>query len=209
MNLILLSKHFLNATEAHLTKVTNKQPSQTTIAFCSNAADGEVEPAYVEDAKEDLIERGYHLHFLDLRDFIGQKSQLETLLSTIDAVFFTGGNVFNLLHLFRQTGLFDSYLDLLKDGLVHIGFSAGSIICCPDLTYAQAFDRPLNHQTDFKGLNLFPYLISPHYSNKPKYNQKYVQIIKSGNHNLPIIPLTDSQAILVDGEDWQLVQDFS
>lgn len=204
MKLILLSKHFIKPAQEALAKFTHKDNSAIKIAFCSNAGDlyKSEEKEYINLARQELEELYYTLIELDLNTPL---PQILHLLDSVDAVFFTGGSFQNLMSLFVKSGLDTKYRSLLAAGLIHIGFSAGAMICSKDFSaYAVLKDAAFTDSTSERGLGLFPYYIIPHYYDKPKYTKAFQEVISAGFSNA--IPLTNNQAIIVEGEEWQIVQ---
>jgi dipeptidase E len=206
--LILLSKNFTAQAHEKLSQFCGKADDQIKIAFCRNAADLEANTEYVESAKQELLKYGYKVKEFDLNLFCNHCSELSYLLQKFDATFFTGGSANYLIYLFNKTGLVSEYKSLVESGkLIHIGFSAGAMICSPHMKYAQIIDDTNGiAQIVDQGLNLTNLHFVPHYADKPKYTKKYEDIIK--NYALEgdiIIPLTNNQAIVVEGDNWEII----
>lgn len=199
--LILLSKHFMEPAQEVLREFTGKPNNGIRLAFCANAGNRyeNDRKEYIEIARQELINSNYQLVELDLNSDI--KEILE-ILSKVDATFFTGGSFYYLMGLFNKSGLTEHYEGLLDKGLIHIGFSAGSMICSNDFKGYDSFAE-YKDESISKALGLFPYYLVPHYSDKPKYNKAFEDIIKAGYQN--VIPLTNNQAIIVDGDEWKIV----
>ncbi len=204
MKLILLSKYFIDAAQIALRDFTHKQNSEINIAFCSNASDvyKDDNRVHVEISRAELAASGFKLQELDLNESL---DEILRILNSVDAVFFTGGSYYKLMSLIVTSGLDMEYKGLLQEGLIHIGFSAGAMICSADFNGYDVFgvqdyrDEKIKH-----GLGLFHYYIIPHYYDKPKYTKAYQSVIKAGYKN--VIPLTNNQAIVVNGDDWELIQ---
>lgn len=204
MKLILLSKHFIEPAQASLRETTNKQNTELIVAFCDNAS-AVYEPAnreYIEISRNELIDSSYSLVNLDLNSPV---DEIVRILKSVDAVYFTGGSVYKLMSLFISSGIAEKYKEILNSGLVHIGFSAGSMVCSNDFRAYDIFGEPDYRISEIKeGLRLFPYYIVPHYFDKPKYTTAYQNVVKAGFTN--VIPLTNSQAIIVEDSDWRIIQ---
>jgi peptidase E len=200
MKLILLSGDFLPdfATKA-LTEFIKVENSKIKIAFCANAGDlyeGD-KRKYIDAARSKLISEGYSITDIDLNN----PEEALNILSEVNASYFTGGNYYHLMHLFTKSGIIEKYIELVKNGLVHIGFSSGAMICSPDFKAYRLIDEPEIHKIE-KGLGLFPYYIIPHYSNKPKFTKAYEDIINAGIEN--VIALENSQGIIVNDNEWEI-----
>ena len=114
-----------------------------------------------------------------------------------DLIYVCGGNTFYLLKKVRETGFDKIIVDFVKRNKLYFGVSAGSILACPDIGIAAPFDENDSRVTDFSGLNLIDVIVSPHYSNKDNSIIKKFKV----KSNFPVVPLTDSQALLViDGK---------
>ncbi len=207
MKLILLSKHFTENICKELLSTTSLKPEKVRIAFIANAGDLEASKEYIELSKKELQSFGLNPENLDLENYINNSENLEKELAKYHAAFFTGGNVFYLRHMFEKTGLFKIYKRILEKSLIHIGFSAGSMICSPHLRYYKHMDIS---EEGFKvlddGLNLFPHFIVPHYSNKIKYTKAFEKIVKhlEKPEDL-VIPLENHQGIVINNSNWEII----
>lgn len=202
MKLILLSKYFIKPAQSWLNKLTGKQNEETTLAFCSNAGDvySKERRKYIGESREELSKSGFKLINLELNESL---NDILYTLKTVDATYFTGGSFYHLKYLFDSSGLSEKYEKMLKKGLIHIGFSAGAMICSADFDAYDCFAKFKNEKVK-SGLDLFPYYIIPHYFDKVKYTKAYEKVIKAGFKD--VIPLTNNQAVLVDNNEWSLVQ---
>ena len=116
-----------------------------------------------------------------------------------------GGNSFYLIKAIRETGFDEILKDLLNEGKVYIGTSAGAYIMCPtievsdwDETGKLRFDVH-----DFTALNHVPFLIKVHY--KDKQEEKVKGKIKTLKYPLRI--LRDGQGILVEDNKYTFLGD--
>jgi len=202
MRLILLSKHFIEPAQNTLREFTGKINSNIRLAFCCNAGDvfKSSRKDYIQVARQELIKSGYKLIDLDLNK---ESNEIYSVLSQVDATFFTGGSFYHLMSLFDSSGLSKNYKSLLDQGLIHIGFSAGAMICSKDF---KAYDYLASYKyiKIKEGLNLFSYYIIPHYFDKPKYTKAF-EISKKKHFNR-VIPLTNHQAVIVKNKKWRIIQ---
>lgn len=72
-----------------------------------------------------------------------------------------GGNTFYLVHMMHKTGVMDAIRARVLEGAPYMGWSAGSNVACPSLMTTN--DMPIVEPASFKGLNLIPFQINPHY----------------------------------------------
>jgi len=119
---------------------------------------------------------------------------LRNILKEYQAIFVNGGNVFYLLRAMRACNFEKVLKELLSEGLIYMGASAGAYVACPTIEVA-AWDTSRNtfDLTDFSGFNFVPYLIKAH------YRPDMIDLIKEKSKTLtyPIRILSDDQAILV------------
>ncbi len=206
--LILLSKHFtINALEK-LKSATQKDPANIKLAFCASPADKSANKDYVQESKREFLQAKIHAQEYSLDQFKGQPNRYKTFLKNFDANFFSGGNVIYFNHIFNEYNLRSTYRELVQTGLIHIGASAGALICSKNMKYYRTIDpiEGIPEYNDSQGLNLFNFYISPHYESKPKYTKAYETIIKTFPSTTDhIIPLTNAQAIFVQAEYWEII----
>jgi dipeptidase E len=119
-------------------------------------------------------------------------------LKDYDIYYVCGGNTFYILDRMRKTGLDKVLVESIKNGKFYVGVSAGSIIAGPDIEVAGLGDPNDVNLKDLTGLNLVPYIITPHYNPKEKSEVDNFMEKRKGES---VIPLTDDQAVFVeDGE---------
>ncbi len=75
-----------------------------------------------------------------------------------------GGNTFHLLNELQNKGLLEKISKKIHEGTPYIGWSAGSNVTCP--TIKTTNDMPIVEPVNFKALNLIPFQINPHYTDK-------------------------------------------
>lgn len=81
-----------------------------------------------------------------------------------NAVLVGGGNTFRLFALCQEQGLYTHLRKKVEEGIPYIGWSAGSNLACPRLSTSN--DMPIYEPPSFDGLELIPFQINPHYTNK-------------------------------------------
>lgn len=191
--LLLSSGRFLNN---DLSKYIGKSLKDLKIAHVINASKGKgvSDLSYLDRARE--VFRRNNCYFEDL-DLDGKnEDELRDILKKFDGVFVNGGNVFYLLKSIRESGFDKVIKDLLPQGLIYIGASAGSYVACPTVEMAlwKHHDKYDHYGlTDLTGMNLVPFLMRVHYI--PEFHDLLKE--KTGNSNYLTRILTDEQAILV------------
>jgi dipeptidase E len=95
---------------------------------------------------------------------------------------------------------------LVAQGKVYAGWSAGSIVAGPTLQYFDAMDDPKDApERILDGLHLTDIVIIPHIDNKD-----FIQGAHKADHHLRqagyrTLPLTDSQALLIHGDEQKVI----
>jgi dipeptidase E len=77
------------------------------------------------------------------------------------AIVVGGGNTWKLLKMIRDNNLIDIVKQKVNSGTPYIGWSAGTNVACP--TIKTTNDMPVVEPDSFKGFNLIPFQINPHY----------------------------------------------
>lgn len=85
-------------------------------------------------------------------------------INQTDAIAVGGGNTFALLKKCYEEGLVERISNLAQNGKPYMGWSAGANLACPFLSTSN--DMPIAQPPSFEALNLIPFQINPHYTNK-------------------------------------------
>ena len=100
----------------------------------------------------------------------------------------------------RENGFAEILKELLNEGKIYIGTSAGAYIMCPTIEVANWNEtgRDRFDLTDFSALNYVPFVLKAHYTDEQE------QKIKANLPTLqyPIRILRDGQGILVENEKY-------
>src|SRR3989344_4372382 len=182
-------------------KVLPKEPKDLKVAFIPTAAELDADKWYVDIARNELLEIGFPVEDVDLK--IDPKV-LKQKLEKSDVIYINGGNTFYLLEQVKKSGL-DKYLEeLINNGKIYIGSSAGSVLVGPNIEAAgwdPGWDKNVNNLEDSNGLNIVPFLVAPHFTEE----EREVLERNKPNVNYEIIPITDKQAVLIEGEKYNIV----
>jgi dipeptidase E len=201
--LLLSSGSFLNN---DLTDVLGKPLKDFRIANVINAAKGKgPQDASYQKLLEmkDLFKRN-DCYFEDL-DLDGKnEEELRDVLKNFDAVFVNGGSTFSLLKAIKESGFDKVMKELLPQGFVYIGVSAGSYVACPTIEMATwKYQDKYDHYgiTDLTAMNLVPFLISAHYApeNKDLLKEKIAQA------KYPTKVLSDEQTLFIKDDQVELL----
>src|SRR5512145_1848227 len=129
-------------------------------------------------------------------------SEMETILRRAHVVYIPGGNTFLLAHRLHASQLMPYLRKKLQAGLPLVAFSAGTILCGPNILTSR--DMNMVETPHFGGLNLLPFNFHVHY---------YDDVDKDdwlGDFHVfqpnPVILLADGAYIRVDGKKTSLVR---
>lgn len=134
------------------------------------------------------------------------QKDIEKILRDASLVYIPGGNTFLLNHRLHACGVMFYLRKRIQAGLPLVGFSAGAILCGPNILTSK--DLNTVGTSSFDGLNATPFNFSPHY---PLDN--YGQSVKDEwlsdyhfFHDNPIVMLSDGAYVKVDGKKNTLVR---
>lgn len=177
-----------------------KPPNQLKAAFIPTAGDLYEDKGFVYVDRDALTGMGMSVIDVDLKITMGK--ELENVLSNVDVILVAGGNTFYLLDQVKKSGFDVIVKKLIDKGVIYIGSSAGSILCCPTIEGAKRFDSPTDAPdlTDYSGLDLVDFIVIPH-AHKEKYKERIQQTTEEMQaKGYSVKTLTDDQAISIDGD---------
>ena len=137
----------------------------------------------------------------------------EEAVAKADCIVVGGGNTFHLYAEMHEFNLIEKIREKVVNGTPYIGWSAGSNLACPTLCTTN--DMPIVEPKSFKGLNLVPFQINPHYLDPTPEIDK---MIKHGgetrqdrlneylavNQEKTVVGLREACALWVDGKKMTL-----
>lgn len=183
-----------------------KPPNQLKAAFIPTAGDPYEDKGFVYVDRDALINMGMSVIDVDLK--ATRNKELEKALSNVDVILVAGGNTFYLLDQVKKSGFDVIVKKLIDKGVIYIGSSAGSILCCPTIEGAKRFDSLTDAPdlTDYTGLNLVDFIIIPH-AHKERYKERIQQTtdeMQAKGYNVKTF--TDDQAISIDGDKVEFLE---
>jgi dipeptidase E len=129
-------------------------------------------------------------------------SEMEDILRRAHVVYIPGGNTFLLAHRLHASRLMPYLRKKLQAGLPLVAFSAGAILCGPNILTSR--DMNMVETTNFSGLNLLPFNFHAHYYDDVDQDDWL------GDYHVfqpnPIILMEDGAYISVDGKKTSLVR---
>lgn len=167
------------------------------VALINNALD--THPAVLTAASRaalaaQFVLLGYEPVEVDLRTYEGKTEELRTLLRSCSLMWCAGGNSFWLRYVMKTSG-FDSIIkDLLAEGIVYGGWSAGIVVAGPSLHPIELMDDPDKApEVIYEGLGLIDCFLWPHWG-----REKYAHLEEEGLKRMREMPYECLQ--LQDGE---------
>ena len=175
------------------------QTDMQNILFIPTAANVEEYRGYVDEGIAALKEMGCVVAILDVATTPHNESV--QAIKNSDCLCVSGGNTFFLLQELKRNGLLDLIKQKVQDGIPYIGESAGAIIACPDIAYNQIMDDKTvaTELTDYSGMDLVDYYVLPHNGEFP-FVETTAQTIKVYGEKINLVPLNNSQAVIVENE---------
>ena len=201
MELLLVS--YLAGTKTITTNYLSKLSSKT-ITFIPTAGNVEPYTGFIDEGIAMLKDLGYQLHMLDIAKV--EEPVLIQELERAACVCISGGNTFYLLQELKKKHLTELLARRIREGMFYIGESAGAIIAAPDIEYNQIMDDKTvaTELTDYSGMDLVDYYVLPHNGEFP-FVETTAQTIKVYGEKINLIPLNNSQAVIVENEDFSIL----
>ncbi len=183
------------------TKILPNPPQNLKLAYIYTAANPYKEEDRLFEKKDRKSIKQMNFQLLEL-DIVKENKDSLRILKNQDIIYFQGGNTFYLMKHLRLSGLDKLLPDLLEEGKIYFGTSAGSYVAGMSIeTGRWKKNKPMFGLTDLSGMGLVPFSMFAHY--EAKFNQIIQKNIKSLDHPLKV--LTDDQALLVRGGKVELV----
>lgn len=171
-----------------------KPIKQMKIAWVTTAGNRVDDTTYLKEHEKKMIELGYDFEKVDVAG--KDEKEVREMLKDKEIILVEGGNTFYLLKATRESGFDKVVKELVAKGVIYIGSSAGSYLACPTIEMAtwkpqNKFDRC--GVTDFKALDLVPFLVLAHYI--PEYEDLVKEKMKTTQY--PVKLIVEEQAILI------------
>lgn len=134
------------------------------------------------------------------------QKEIENILREASLVYIPGGNTFLLNHRLHVSGVMPYLQKKVQTGLPFVGFSAGAILCGPNILTSS--DINTVGTPHFDGLNATPFNFVPHYP-LDEHGQSVEDEWLSDYHffhDNPVIMLCDGAYIRVNGKKTTLVR---
>lgn len=178
-----------------------KKLKDCKIAFIITAGQKSTSGNYLIRHRARFNELGWNYAEIDIAG--KTKTQLKKILTGYDIIFMGGGNTFYLLKCVRKSGFAEVAKDLIAQGVIYIGVSAGSYIACPSIIMSTWIEKGKDRYgiTNFTAMNWVPFLIKAHYT------PDMLDAIKEKAKQQPLLVrlLTDEQALVIKNEEIKFI----
>lgn len=176
----------------------NEPMQGKTVSFIATAANVETVDFYVEEARQVWRAWGVKTDEVDVAALDAE--DIARKLRDNDYIYVSGGNTFYLLAQLRAKQADKVLADWIAAGKPYIGESAGSMILTGDVSYVHEMDEVTEAEYDTqRGLGVLNVCPLPHDGEVPFAD--ITRIIKEKYAHLPLCPLTNSQALLIQGSE--------
>jgi dipeptidase E len=180
-------------------KILPKPAEQIKIAHIITASKPEKDTSYVAEDKADMVKMGFQVEDVDIEG--KNEDQLRDLLKDKDVIWVQGGNTFYLMKWVRESGFDKVIKELIDQGKIYVGVSAGSIIAGVNIAVAgfcgEVWDKNEVGLKDMTGMKFVDFAISPHLTDEELVILKKMQ----AEIDYKIRAITNDQAFLIkDGE---------
>ena len=134
------------------------------------------------------------------------QKEIEEIIRRAALVYIPGGNTFLLNHRLHVSGVMPYLRKKIQAGLPLIGFSAGTVLCGPNILTSK--DMNTVETPHFDGLNLVPFNFFVHYADNAYGQSVHDDWLADYHffHDHPVILLSDGAYVKVDGKKTTLVR---
>ena len=134
------------------------------------------------------------------------QTEIEDIVRRAALVYVPGGNTFLLNHRLHSSGVMPYLRKKIQSGLPLVGFSAGMILCGPNILTAN--DMNTVETPHFAGLNLVPFNFFAHYADDGYGQSVHNDWLADYHffHDNPVLMLSDGAYVRVDGKKTTLVR---
>jgi len=172
------------------------------IAYIPTAANGEGWESWKEGGSWNLVQSlDIDLELVLLED--RSSSEIVDIFKTCDILWFAGGLCGYLMYWMRRRQLDKNLPEILQNGALYVGSSAGSMVTGNSLEISEWYPADMEYGAHFiPGLGLVDFEIYPHFEDsqfeevKKMYKGKKLYLLKNGEE----IIVEDSN-VIVNGEE--------
>lgn len=191
-----------------LHRLARKAPQEITFAAIENALDVEQDwQSWIGDSRNAIALDPAQVEVVDLRAWRGNRDGLHALLAGKDVIWVCGGNGFYLRWILKESGADEIIRELVAQGTVYAGWSAGAVLAGPTLQYYDLVeDLTVVPEVYHDALNLTDTAVCPH-MDLPEFADGMQQVEQHLRQaGIRTTPLTDAMALMIDGDRQQNLQ---
>lgn len=166
--------------------------------------DGERKELGIQKDAHELIDLGFDVTVISLKDYFDKNEELLKRLKEFNAFYVIGGNTFALRQAMSLSG-FDKYLKIIENdpNYLYAGYSAGICVLAKDLHGLKMCDdpnvNPYGIDTIWNGLGYFDYIFLPHYKSDHKETKLIDDCVQyCRENNIKYKTLQDGDVIICD-----------
>lgn len=202
MKKIFLASSFVDVADLFV-KFCEEKCAGKTVTFIPTASLVEDVNFYVDAGKKALEKCGLIVDELEIST--ATKEKIESTIQNNDCIYVSGGNTFFLLQELKRTGADKIISEHINSGKIYIGESAGSIVLSCNIEYVKDMDdfTAAPNIGTFSSLGMIDFYPVPHHTNFP-FKESVENIISSYEGKIDLCPISNSQAIVVHGNKFEV-----
>ena len=176
--------------------LTDIPKDQMKIGYVTTASKGSRDKTFFEKVKNTIRENKISFEEIDIEG--KSKDELLNFFKDKNIIHVEGGNTFYLLKAIKESDFAEVLKELLNEGKIYIGTSAGAYVMCPTIEVANWDEsgRDRFGLVDFSALNYVPFVLKVHYKDEKENEVRE----KMKTLKYPLRILRDGQGILVEND---------
>lgn len=183
--------------KSEISKLLQKPAYNITVAFIVTAGKTGEKVEYLKNDYMVMRDMGFNVLEIDIEG--KTEKQVREMIQLRDIIFVEDGNAFMLLKAMRKCNFEKIMRELLKLGKVYLGVGSGSMVAGKSIRIAEWLGQENEvNLRGYKGLNLVPFEIFPHYTPEQDILIKKKVWFKWRRRKIKF--LTDKQAVLSQGK---------
>lgn len=172
------------------------------VLFIPFAGVGITYEEYTQKVNTVFNEMGFNIYSIH-----NQTDMIETLKNA-EAIAVGGGNTFHLVYMLHKLKLMDTIKNVIENGTVYMGWSAGSNVACPTLKTTN--DMPIIEPESYNCIDLIPFQINPHYldanpeGHGGETREQRIEEFLQVNQDIYVVGLRESTYLLYENQNLSL-----
>ena len=205
MKQLFLCSYFAGVRDLFRQYASEKQLGKQVL-FIPTAGNVEEYRGYIDEALQSFANLGFQVEVLDI-SFCDRETAQAKIFQT-KLLYIAGGNSFYLLQELKKKHLLSLIREQIADGMVYVGESAGAIITAEDIDYSKLMDDKgvAGELSDTVALNEVDFYVLPHVGEEP-FAESTQAILDTYGDKLNLLPINNSQAVLVEGEEMKVLEE--